>query len=99
MGYKSSYAEPDVCTLPAVNLYVFGKYEYILWYFDGFLCISANPGKFISSIQEDFNIKDENISQPDMYLGATISKMLLEGGNMCWKMSAEQYVKSSVRNV
>ena len=34
-----------------------------------------------------------------MYLEATLSKISLEGGNMCWTMSAEKYGKVSVTNV
>ena len=34
-----------------------------------------------------------------MYLGATLSKMSLEGGKTCWKMLSENYVKASVTNV
>ena len=34
-----------------------------------------------------------------MYLVATISKMLLEGGKICWTISSDQYVKSAVDNV
>ena len=34
-----------------------------------------------------------------MYLGVTIYKMRLKGGNMLWKMLSYQYVKSAVTNV
>ena len=52
----------------------------------------------MNKIQEFFNIKDENIAEPDMYLGSTLSKMPLEGVNMCWTMMAEHYVKVKVTN-
>ena len=44
--------------------------------------ISDDPGKYMSRIQEDFNLKDGKIVDPDMYLGADIFKMLLKSGKM-----------------
>jgi hypothetical protein len=39
------------------------------------------------------------IAEPDVYLGATIAKMSLDNGEMCWTMSPEQYVKAAITNV
>jgi hypothetical protein len=50
-------------------------------------------------IQEDFKLKDDKIAEPDVYLGATLSKMKLDSGKQCWTMSPEQYVKAAVTNV
>jgi hypothetical protein len=61
--------------------------------------MSANPEKSMRRIQVDFNLKDDKIAEPDVYLGATISKMTLSDGKVCWTMSPEQYVKAAVNNV
>ncbi len=63
------------------------------------LCISSDPKKSMRRIQEDFKLKDDKIEEPDVYLGATIAKMSLDNGKMCWTMSPEQYVKAAVNNV
>jgi hypothetical protein len=43
MGYKPSYADPDVWLQAAVKADGFEYYEYILGYVDNVLCISADP--------------------------------------------------------
>jgi hypothetical protein len=99
MGYKPSYADPDVWLRPAVKPDTFKYYEYILCYVDDVLSISADPKKTMRRIQEDFKLKDDKIAEPDVYLGATIAKMSLDNGETCWTMSPEQYVKAAVTNV
>jgi hypothetical protein len=44
-------------------------------------------------------LKDDKIAEPGVYLGATIAKMSLDNGKMCWTMSPEQYLKAAVANV
>ena len=56
-------------------------------------------GKSMNRIQEDINIKDDNIADTDMYLRETLPKISLEGGKMCWTMSDDHYVKAAVTNV
>jgi hypothetical protein len=99
MGYKPSYADPDVWLRPAVKPDGFKYYEYILCYVDNVLSISGDPKKTMRRIQEDFKLKDDKIAEPDVYLGATIAKMSLGNGETCWTMSPEQYVKAAVTNV
>jgi hypothetical protein len=99
MGYKPSYADPDVWLRPAVKPDGFKYYEYILCYVDDGLSISADPKKTMQRIQEDFKLKDDKIAEPDVYLGVTIAKMSLDNGEMCWTMSPEQYIKAAVTNV
>jgi hypothetical protein len=99
MGYKPSYADPDVWLRPAVKPNGFKYYEYILCYVNDVLCMSANPEKSMRRIQVDFKLKDDKIAEPDVYLGATISKMTLSDGKVCWTMPPEQYVKAAVNKV
>jgi hypothetical protein len=99
MGYRPSFADPDVWIWPAVKPDGSEYYEYILCYVDDVLCISADPKKFMKIIQDDFKLKDDNIEEPDVHLGATLANMTLESGKTCWTMSPEQYVKAAVTNV
>ena len=46
------------------------------------LCISFDTGTSTDKILEYSKVKDDKITDPDMYLGATHSKMMLEGGDM-----------------
>ena len=99
MGYKPSYADPDVWLRPAVKPDGSEYYEYILCYVDDVLSISHDPKKSMRRIQDDFKLKDDKIAPPDVYLGATIEKMTAPNGKSCWSMSPEQYVKAAVTNV
>ena len=58
------------------------------------LCVSADPGKLMNRIHSYFKLKYDKISEPYMYLGANISKILLEGGIMLWTMFDEKCVKA-----
>jgi hypothetical protein len=98
MGYKPSYADPDVWLRPAVKPDGFEYYEYILCYVDDVRCILHNSMKSMKRIQEDFKLKDNKIAEPDVYLGASLAKMTLENGKTCWMMSPELYVKATVTN-
>ena len=53
------------------------------------LCISADPVKSMNKIQDSFKLKYDKIADPDIYLGATLSNISLEGGKNCLTMSAE----------
>jgi hypothetical protein len=99
MGYKPSYADPDVWLRPAMKADGSEYYEYVLCYVDDILSISHDPMRTMKRIQEDFKLKNDKIAEPDMYLGATLKKMKLASGKTCWTMSPEEYVKSAVANV
>ena len=53
----------------------------------------------MNMIQEDFNLKYNNIVEPDMYLGTTMSKTEFEGSNMFCKMLDKHYVNPEVSNI
>ena len=53
----------------------------------------------MSRTQEYFKLKYGKIAEPEMYLGETLSMMLLEGGKECWAVLTDQYVKAAVNNV
>ena len=50
-------------------------------------------------VQEDFNLKEENIEAPGVYIGATLAKLKLDSGKYCCTMFPEQYVKAAVTYV
>ena len=78
MGYRPSYADPYLLLQPEVKPDYYEYYEYILCYVDDVLCISHNLRKLMKRIQEYFNLKDNKIGPPGLYLGSKISNMKLE---------------------
>ena len=50
-------------------------YEYLLAYCDDLLSISMKSMKTMLQIKEKFELKNDKISEPEDYLGATLSKM------------------------
>ena len=99
MSYRKIYADPDLWLSSEVKPGGFEYYEYIICYIDNVLCISQNPQKSMKRLQEDFNIKEDKIEPPDVYIGATLDNMKLESGKYCWTMLPEQFVKAAVTNV
>jgi hypothetical protein len=98
MGYKHSYADPDIWLGAVVKPDSFKYYKYIPCYVDNVMCISTDPKKSMQRIQEDFKLKDYKIAEPDVYLGGTIAKMSLDNCKTCWTMLPKQYGKAAVAN-
>ena len=98
IGYTPTKADPDVWLRPAVKSDGFEYYELILCYVDDILSISADPTDSLRGLQSTFKLKDDKIEVPEIYLGAELGRMQVDG-QWCWTMSAEKYVSASVKNV
>ena len=96
MGYRPTRADPDVWLRPAVKADGFEYYELVLCYVDDVLSMSADPKATLRALQSVFKLKDDKIAEPDIYLGAQLGKIKIDGLE-CWTMSAEKYVLASVR--
>ena len=46
-----------------------------------------------------FELKEESIDPPSIYLGGKVRKVELTTGVQCWAFSSSQYVNSAVNNV
>ena len=99
IGYRSSQADNDVWMRPAINENGFKYWEYVLCYVDDILAISQDPGKTMKSIQSKFTFKDNKIEKPEIYLGAGMSQMDNQDGDLCWAMSSDNYCSALVNNV
>ena len=99
LNYRPSKADPDVYMRPAVKENGFKYYKYVLTYVDDVLCLSHDPMSTMKGIQEKFKLKDDKIEEPDVYLGASLSKMNNESGHACWAMSSDKYCAAAVANV
>ena len=98
IGFIPTCADPDVWCRPAVKPDAFEYYEYILCYVDDLLVISHDAEKVLKSVQDTFKFKDDKIDKPDVYLGARLDKMSVNGFEG-WTMSSEKYVKAAIENI
>jgi len=99
MGYRPSKADPDVYMRPAVKSDGTTYWEYILCYVDDVLAISAKPESTMKGVQAKFKLKDDKIEEPQVYLGASLSKMTNQDNDECWAMSSDTYCQAAVKNV
>ena len=98
LGYVPTRADPDVWLRPAVKSDGFEYYEMVLCYVDDILSLSADPLTTLSGLKSTFKLKDNKIEEPNMYLGAQLGKMIIDGVES-WTMSTEKYCLESVKNV
>ena len=97
IGFIPTRADPDVWRRLAVKPDGFEYYEYILHYVDDVLAISHDAEKVLKSVQDTFKFKDDMIDKPDVYVGAQLDKMSVDGFEG-WTMSSEKYVKAAIEN-
>jgi hypothetical protein len=75
-------------------------YEYVLLYVDDVLVISDNAEAVLrDEIGSAFELKEESIGPPGLYLGGRIQSVELDDGTKCWGYGSSQYVQNSVKNV
>ena len=53
----------------------------------------------MKGMQAKLKFKGEKIEEPDIYLGAELSKMTNVDGQECWDMSSDDYYTAEVTNV
>ncbi len=99
LGFKPSLADPDVWLRPAMKNNGFRYWELILCYVDDVLCIHEDPTIALKQIATRFKLKKDKMDEPDVYLGAELSKMENEDGDLCWAMSSEKYCTAFIANV
>ena len=100
MGYVSCLADPDLWMKPAVRESDgFKHYEYVLLYVDDVMAIGDDPQVVLEKIDKYFGLKPGSLADPNMYLGAKVRPMTMNNGQVCWAMSASQYVQEAVKNV
>ena len=77
IGFLSTKAEPDVLYWNTVKHNVFEYYEYILCYVDDILCISHDLGIVLGQVIFKFN--GDKVEYPEIYIGAQVRKMIVDG--------------------
>lgn len=100
LNFESCPADPDVWMRPAIKSDGTEVYEYVLLYTDDTLVISENAEAILrNELGRYFELKEESIGTPSLYLGGHLSLVELENGVKAWAFSSSQYVKAAVKNV
>ena len=93
-------ADPDIWMRPAEKSDGSKYYEFVLLYVDDTLVVSENAERILrDEIGRYFELKEESIGPPDIYLGGKVRKVTLDNGQEAWSFSSSQYVRTAVRNV
>ena len=75
-------------------------YEYVLLYTDNALVVSENGERVLrNGLGKYFELKEESIGPPTLYLGGRLRLVTLEDGTQAWAFGSSQYVQSAVANV
>ena len=99
INFTSCLADPDVWMRPALSSNNTNHYDYVLLYTDDTLAISENPENVIrNEIGKYFQLKDESIGPPKIYLGGTLREVTLENEQKAWAFGSSQYVQAAVKN-
>ena len=100
LNFKPCLADPDVWMRPAIKSDGNEYYEYVLLYTDDALVVSENAESILrDELGKYFELKQESIGPPKLYLGGSVRKVTLDNGVDAWAFSSSQYVKAAVQNV
>ena len=100
LGFISCKADPDVWMRPSTKSDGSECWEYVLLYCDDTLVMSERGESVLrEEIGKYFELKEESIGPPSVYLGGKLSKVTLSNGVEAWSFSSSQYVQEAVRNV
>ena len=100
LDFVSCPADPDVWMRPAKKADGSSYYEYILLYTDDALVVSQNAENVLrNDLGKYFELKEESIGPPKLYLGGHVRKVVLGNGVEAWAFSSSQYAQAAVKNV
>ena len=100
LKFSLCLADPDVWMQPAEKLDGTAYYEFVLLYVDDALVISKNAEEILmEAIGKYFELKEESIGRPSLYLGGHVHQVKLDNGVDAWSFSLSQYIQTVVKNV
>jgi hypothetical protein len=100
LNFKSCPADPDVWMRPAIKSDGTKVWDFVLIYTDDTLVISENAESILrNEMGKHFELKQESIGPPKIYLGGHLQKIQLENGVNAWAFSSSQNVQAAVKNV
>jgi len=75
-------------------------YEYIFIYTDDIIVISEKPRRILMNMNKHYLLKADSITEPSRYLGASISKHVMDGdSHYTWAIGSKEYLIESLRVV
>ena len=75
-------------------------YEYILLYTDDALVVSKNAEETLrKDLGRYFELKEDSIGYPNIYLGGHCRRLQLENGVEAWGLRSSKHVQAAVNNV
>ena len=100
LKFSSCPADPDVWMRPAEKSDGTTYYEYVLLYVDDALVISENAEEILrEEIGKYFELKEESIGRPSLYLGGCVRQVKLDNGVDAWSFSSSRCIQTVVKNV
>ena len=100
LNLKSCPASPDVWMQPSKKADGFPCYDYVLLYMDDTLVVRENAKQILrEEIGKYFELKEESVGLPKIYLGGHVEKVKLDNMMTAWSSSSSQYVRTAVKNV
>ena len=96
LGYKSMKADTDVWIHKVVKPNGQEYYEMLFVYIDDILSVSHQAKEAILQITSYYKAKEGSIKEPDIYLGANVSKIQMPDGSEVWSTSPRTYVKNAI---
>ena len=89
LGFTSCLADPDVWMRPAKKSDGSPYYQYVLLYTDDALAIAENAEDILrNEIGKYFELKQESIGPPKIYLGGHMRQVQLDNGLKEWRISS-----------
>ena len=99
LDFTSCLVDPDVWMRPAKKTDGTSYYKYILLYTDDALVVSQHTETILRELGNCFELKEESMGPPKIYLGGHCKKVQLENGVEVWAFSSSQYLQAAVKNV
>ena len=99
LGFFTCKADPNRWMRAAKRKDNLDYYKYVLLYVDNCLAIGVDPESILRhEIGKYFQLKEESIGEPTIYLRATCLKVEVNGV-CCWAFSLSRYMKAACKNV
>jgi hypothetical protein len=100
LSFKPCRGDMDVWRRPARKANGDRYYEYLFVYTDDVIAISEDPDAILRKLDSHFLLKPSSVQEPSTYLGATISKHLMDGDDhYTWAIGSREYLIESLRVV
>ena len=85
LNFKSCPADPDVWMRPAIKSDGSPYYVYVLLYTDDALVVGEDAESILrNEIGRYFELKQESVGEPKIYLGGRVRRVQLDNGVNAW---------------